>query len=130
MAYAAGVLDSDGSLGAYMSGPNRLLKLVITVAVLDARLPEWLEARWGGNTSRFVDNRDNNARPLWRWQIQGRKSRGFVSDLLPYLVIKGEQANLYLRLCDTVTKGGYKVTPDTRELREELAAELKRLKWV
>jgi len=130
MAYAAGVLDSDGSLGAYISKERQILKLVITVAVLDHRMPLWFQERWGGIKSRFVDNRDNNSRTLWRWQTHGIKSGPFVRDVLPYLVIKGEQANLYLALADTMTAGGFRVTPATKALRLELAAELKRLKWV
>lgn len=128
-AYAAGVIDSDGSLGAYLSGKNDIMKLVVTVSVLDPRVPAWFMERWGGGVGEQVNTLEKG-RVLWRWQLVGIKSATFVRDVLPYLVAKREQADIYIRLASTMTSNGCRVTQETKALRREWVEELSRLKWV
>lgn len=127
-AYAAGVMDSDGSFGVYQSGSS--MKAVCTVSVLDPRLPAMLQGYWGGSVTMQRDKRLEEPRPMYRWQLGGMKSATFVRDVLPYLVSKPEQALLYIKLCGTMTRGGCKVSEETRQQRREWMEELSRLKWV
>jgi hypothetical protein len=115
----AGLIDGEGHITISKSqpGPNATRKYVtksgvqtcrripydtwqfllnIGVTSTDKRLIAWIEEHFGG--THYTDKRQQrNWRCAYRWRILGRSAQErFLLGLLPYLVIKREQANLAL----------------------------------
>jgi len=127
--YAAGVVDCDGSIGGYMSGKYESLQLIVVVGVIDPRLPVWLMARFGGKMRMQAKSQHHpEHRDMYRWELNGLKAAAFVKAIKPHLVIKAEQAEVFLQLAKTVTPTGKRLSPEMKATRRILVAELSALK--
>jgi len=106
LAYAAGVVDSDGSIGIRLdtyamrvrrvdAGP--VYKERVTVRQIEPQAVELFHHAFGG--SRFMTvPRKKNAQPLHSWQIVDRMAATFLGAIAPYLRIKRRQAELCVEL--------------------------------
>ena len=91
-AYAAGVLDSDGSLGIYYAN-GKTTKSQITIAVQDMELLEWFQERWGGR----IENNGRGQR-VNKWVVGNAQERiDFLTDVLQFLHTKRDIAELVLQ---------------------------------
>lgn len=101
-AYTAGLVDGEGSIGLTPWRSSHLP--IVTVTNTDVRVIEWLEARFSnGNRSTLTRNVLQH-RPRLNWRLSGRRAYAFLKELTPYLVLKGEQAELVFEYYDS---GGY-----------------------
>ena len=106
LAYAAGVVDADGSIGIRLdtyamrvrrvdAGP--VYKERVTVRQLEPQAVDLFQGAFGG--SRFMTRpRKNNSQPLHSWQIVDRMAATFLAAIAPYLQIKRRQAELCVEL--------------------------------
>lgn len=106
LAYAAGVVDSDGSIGIRLdtyamrvrkldAGP--VYKERVTVRQIEPEAVELFHHAFGG--SRFMTApRKKDAQPLHSWQIVDRMAATFLGAIAPYLRIKRRQADLCVEL--------------------------------
>jgi hypothetical protein len=94
-AYAAGVLDSDGSLGVYAVG-NGHAKSQVVIAIQDTELLLWLQETWGG---RIESNGKNQRVNKWIASTANIRKQ-FLLDVLPYLRTKKEVAQLVIDYID------------------------------
>ena len=96
--YLAGFLDGEGSIGTTHSGKSRLVTGRVTIANTNHELLHLLKAQFGGS----VSVRKAGSKPGWRpfgsvtWT--GRKAQYILERVLPYLILKREQAELCLQL--------------------------------
>lgn len=105
LAYAAGVIDSDGSIcvgvatGTTRSAgvsPRRYIE-VVSLGQIDVGAVDLFHRAFGG--SRFVStSRRPGARPLHGWRVTHRRACALLEATLPYLRIKRTQAQLCLAL--------------------------------
>jgi len=105
-AYAAGVVDSDGSIGIRLdtyamrvrkikAGP--VYKERVTLKQIEPQAVDLLHEAFGG--SRFISAPQNpRAQPLHSLQIVDRMASTFLEAILPYLLIKRRQAELCIEL--------------------------------
>ena len=106
LAYCAGVIDSDGTIGVKRStygmrvvkgcaAPNYSER--ISVKQVERQAVDLLNLLFGG--ARYVQNPSaGKGKPLESWDINNRKAAVCIYALLPYLRIKREQALNCLRL--------------------------------
>lgn len=106
LAYAAGVIDSDGSIGIRLdthamrvrklkAGP--VYKERVTLKQIEPQAVDLLHDAFGG--SRFISAPKNDrAQPLHSLQIVDRMAATFLAAILPYLLIKKRQAELCIEL--------------------------------
>ena len=104
--YAAGVVDSDGSIGIRLdtcamrvrkvkAGP--VYKERVTLKQIEPQAVDLLHEAFGG--SRFISAPQNpRAQPLHSLQIVDRMASTFLEAILPYLLIKRRQAELCIEL--------------------------------
>ena len=99
-AYAAGVMDSDGSISINRNRrANRRIQFIVTCKVSQTNNAsiKFLQSRWGG-TSYCYDQKVNpnipNRKPIHTWRLNSRQTDQFLHDIYPYLVMKKEQARL------------------------------------
>lgn len=101
--YLAGIVDGEGSLtlSAYHRSDEEQDRLrytaVLSITNTNLDLMKWLIRNFGG----VYYCKDNSGNPKWKlsysWRPKGRRNtENLILALLPYLVIKIEQAKLFL----------------------------------
>lgn len=129
IAYAAGLLDGEGYVGintAFDRKASKTLSYGVRVQITNtnAALMTWLLDHFGGHVAQ-----DKNRRAGWkdayRWTVNGRNAGQLLSALLPYLVIKREQANVGISLCDLqVRLGRRQPSPEDLAKKEEMKSKI------
>lgn len=108
LAYAAGIMDGEGSVGLYRkSSTQRFRYPKCSVDNTSIELVEFMHKYFGGSlTSR---KRKSYEKDLYRWQIQGQRCMDFLEDVLPYLKEKEKvrRAKLILSQYKKITKYSY-----------------------
>jgi hypothetical protein len=109
--YTAGILDGEGCISIYISKrwDKRQDKFVfrpvleISIYQADKVLTDWLLFHYGGKV--YEHTMKNSTRPEYQWIAPRGKSReDFILEILPYILLKRNQALLaleYLRLPHT-----------------------------
>ena len=99
--YLAGILDGEGHITIRI---RHLLKRYYSpfIEVTNTRklLLEWIQSRWGGSIvedSYARKNRSNTA-TCWKWRIESNRVKDVLKQVMPYLVIKKEQAQLVISM--------------------------------
>jgi hypothetical protein len=132
LAYLAGLLDGEGTLGVYGRTEKGRREYVVAcvVANTSTTLMEWLVTKFGGS---YKARKQTNKgwKVCYGWSIHDRrKIADLLPHVLPYLVIKKEQAELMLQL--PYGGGGKNNHPPEykkrlRDLRESLVERTRRL---
>lgn len=120
-AWAAGFFDGEGCVLIYSYVGNELSTAVSISNTHRASL-EIIESVYGGRISE-IKMRDLAKQQSYIWQLGGKNSEAFVSDILPYSVVKKPQLELYL-YARTLLR------TDNHDERLRVITECKRLKKV
>ena len=111
LAYAAGVIDSDGciSLTRWRANYNKSTKykLQVVVQMTTPEVTRYLNCiffdEFGGHY-RQHPRREANRAPVYCWSLSCRNSAGFLRLILPYLRGKADQAKLAIEYCEAVQR--------------------------
>lgn len=102
IAYLAGFLDGEGSLGIYENGRGFMAKM--SAGQVDLRPLELLRETFGGSIT--VDKRSYTTRfstsTIAQWQVAGNTAYEALLELRPYLLLKGEQADCLIALQESI----------------------------
>lgn len=104
-AYAAGFFDGEGSIDIRFSITSRGAKkyerfhLRVCVVQIDRRPLDWLCERWGGSVSK----RKNGG--LHTWVLSTASAAKFLSDVLPFLIVKRDEAQIAMEFQRTMRSG-------------------------
>lgn len=113
LAYAAGVIDSDGYIGVKHSDYRvRVLKdcqtptysARVIVRQVEPQAIDLLHAMWAGYRG-VHDPSAKRGRPLHSWQVTSAGAGRALGAVLPYLRIKREQAVNAIEVCRLVQMG-------------------------
>lgn len=125
LAYLAGLFDGEGTISCSITETkkgNKALHKQLSIFNTNFTLITWIISRFGGT----IHSRKRNK--VWKeeHQVKWSAEDGYwlLRAVLPYLVIKREQAELYLALHETKTT---KVTTEIQEQRELLVARVREL---
>lgn len=136
LAYAAGVIDSDGCIYVDRFKDKRkkhglyVYALRIKVCQSDNQAVVWLSDTFGGSWREYPYDKykySNNKKPLFIWQINNMKAVELLKILIPYMKIKTKQAKLGIGYKDAILRKGQKMTDKLREKKEELAIKMRNL---
>lgn len=98
LSYAAGFVDADGSISVVVGGHSKTnvvyYRLLIQVTGRNPIVPRWLASKFGGFVTIDKKNQHGVDRRYYHWSILGSKAAQFLSEIMPYLRIKKEQAEL------------------------------------
>jgi len=97
LAWAAGVVDGEGSIGAYTNGASAYV-LSLQVGNTDFRMVSKLHDMFGGSLRET--NPCASGRTYWQWKINAQKAGEAIRLIMPYLVTKKEQAEVALVFVD------------------------------
>ncbi len=100
LAYAAGVIDSDGCISICNEmrndRPHSYHRLNVRVCTIDTRLLNWFKITFGGNT--YLQNKPHgNRKACYAWQKRDNPAAEFLTAILPYLIYKQDQAKVALQ---------------------------------
>lgn len=90
---AAALIDSDGSI--HIQKQNHVLRCSYTST--DLIIPEWFKSIYGGNIYGHSEKRINR-RESYNWIITAVGAEAVIRIIQPFLLLKGEQAELGLKL--------------------------------
>ena len=100
LAYFAGILDGEGCfcLHSHTAKPSfrgHIYACAIHVGNTDIRLLQWIADRFGGRV--FAEQRQNAKwKDVWRWYARTDDMDVWLPAVLPYLIIKRDQAELLM----------------------------------
>jgi hypothetical protein len=117
--YIAGIIDGEGCLQAHLY-PKLVLRL--EVGNTHPGLGEWLrEVTGGGSVSAF--DRGHGARRIHLWRAYSGTAAPLLREVLPYLIIKREQAEMFLELAE-MAKGRVTLPAEAQAHREMLVGAI------
>lgn len=136
LAYAAGFIDGEGSIGISKAMPRPGWKTRNTTPVYEVTLTvvntveapmAWLHAEFGGSL-RLKKPAANRWRPQWCWVLGNRQAADFCRMVLPYFKVKHRQAQLCIDFMErkALTPKRYKMEVPAEELaaREAMRIEM------
>lgn len=136
LAYLAGIIDGEGciSVDAVPSpstgAPSHNLRVVVTNT--SERLILWLKSI--GGTVRLSQRRTvpRHWLPIYRWVVHGKNASTLLAAILPFLVIKRDQAMLALEFMALPSgrRGSKPLDPALLREREIIAAKLTAAKQI
>ena len=126
LAYLAGLIDGEGTISCSVTTTSKgFLALHKQLSIFNTNLTliSWITTRFGGK----VFSRKRSSKWKEEHQVKWSADDGFVllQKVLPYLVIKRKQAEIYMALHNTKNVGG--VSQETQDFRKKLVAELQEL---
>lgn len=128
-AWAAGFVDGEGYLHLQPTWPKRTLanwKPRIEVAQTDPRPLYKLQQLFGGVVLKLRIR--ENRRQAYRWDCTGPCVRGALERMIPYLIVKREQAQVLLDYCNNMKPRGGRLTVGDVQLRTTLVQKLLNLR--
>jgi len=124
-AYIAGIIDGEGTLTIRKKKPAAKVShrpphysVTFSVSNTEASLIHWLQNRCGGSVH-YYENRCKNCRPYARWDLQTQQAVALLQQVIPYLLIKNEQAKLAMEFLAHCPRGRENPRSDNRVALEE-----------
>lgn len=120
--YVAGFFDGEGCIssqeswipGKYEKFPR--INLQISITNTDKEVLNLIRGRFGGQISKHTKK---TGKLCYAWKLTGKdKMRVFLLSVLPYLIVKKEQALLALEFIDTLRKENLGCVPLPKEVHE------------
>ncbi len=120
-AYAAGIIDADGSI--YIGKSGKYHQLGVKIGMSSSAAVDYIEYHFGG----YVNTNFHKAlnKDQFVWSLSGSKAKLFLEQLLPYLKVKQEQARIALNY--PVGIRGRPVSEDDLEQREAIRRVISKL---
>jgi hypothetical protein len=121
LAYAAGIIDGEGTIGIYGHRKNaskyKYSDLVVQVANTKVELIQWLQFKFGGKFCFFQPHRLRQS-SFYNWRLYNKKAVEFIKLILPYLKIKRANAELAIEYQSRKGRKGQHLTDTKRALQE------------
>ncbi len=114
-AYAAGIVDGEGSIYFSRNRKSRWPSPVVSVASTDRELLEWLRSRVGGSIIEKRTYQPHHARS-YDWKLTDRRALDFLKIVHPFLVIRRK-----IMRCDILLMEYIACTPHNGRYTSEMA---------
>jgi hypothetical protein len=129
-AYAAGLFDGEGHIGIAVAKNGRgelYHRLMIDITNTNVEIVHWLFERWDGviHAPRYFAKEE--WRTAHRWTVCDGRAMRFLEDVLPFLIIKKEQAELGIEFQKTKTRGGFGAPKPDLVYRDEVREKISNL---
>jgi hypothetical protein len=95
LAYVAGVFDGEGSV-SITCAQQRYHTLRVEIVNTNPMLMQWLVEKMGGKITPLRQNQGLGTKPVFAWILRNLNAEVFLREVLPYLIVKREQAELAL----------------------------------
>lgn len=129
LAYAAGFFDGEGHICISFATARKCrghsydrYMLSVSMSQNDPVALQWLAARFGGNVRQLKASRgyDKKIYRRWDWSLACQNAMEFLLLLRPFLMVKGEQADIAIEFQRTMDMRRKPTPPDMLDKRREL----------
>lgn len=129
LAWAAGIIDGEGCIRLVKSKRRTGFSWAVKVGVwnTDIRMLDRLRQLFGGCVTQRESGYKGNRRPAWEWVVTHKKAAEVLSDVMPWLTVKCEQAELAI-LSRRYLRPGRKLASRSRKEIAEQIEIVERLK--
>jgi len=139
LSYLAGIIDGEGTIRIGKSSPpikypnhNPKYYAAISIGMVDKKVIEIIVKKFG---SKIREECVPNRKKIYRWGTSGNKVvPNIIKQLLPYLIVKKEQAKLVIKFCEKQNHIGFRrneyLPIKELQLREEFYWKVKKLNVV
>jgi hypothetical protein len=104
LAYCAGIIDGEGSIGIYRRLERRTYRITVAVAMCETEAVTLLCELFGGSIAVGCRTDRDKHRPQYAWHAAASMGALCLREILPYLRIKKAQAVNALRLQELNTE--------------------------
>ncbi len=104
LAWAAGIIDGEGCI---LIKEGVALRVVVNVENTDPRMLIELRLAFGGSIALRKGVSKSKRRPIWQWDISAKKAEAMLTAIRPYLICKGDQADIALAARAHTKPGGH-----------------------
>ena len=99
LAYFAGYLDADGSIGIFKHKSKSCkrgyaFELIVQVSGVKKKSVQLFHCNFGGSLGSYKNKVVKNKQKIWIWAICARKALFFLEQIYPYLILKKPQATI------------------------------------
>lgn len=129
--YIAGLFDGEGHVSITVTQREGQTDPKLCVKLTNTHLPvmEMFKEQYGG-TFYLQKKSEEHHLQVYQLSLNVTESKKFLSEILPYLVIKKRQAEIALEFSSTIYRRGRKpVTEEEKNLRESLMTEMRAEKY-
>lgn len=130
LAWAAGIVDGEGSINLRQAPSRGYWELRVAVGNTDPRMVVLLREMFGGSVSTYQPK--GNRRLLWKWHVSNRLAEKCLRQIMPWLVTKKDQADLGLRSRELILPKRGRVgrfrSPGVDETSSDLAVKMRALR--
>ncbi len=113
LAYIAGFFDGEGSISIAQGIDKNSIFYFTSIRIGQSgkrgqQFCNWMKIKFGGTVwSGYVEGKQR----FYKWEINGLKGRLFIKQILPYLRLKKEQAELVMEFQKILSSYRYKSHP-------------------
>jgi len=126
LAYLAGFFDGEGCVSIILNSKSGALTLTVSISQLDPRPLILCQKRFGGSLHRERDHRGFRTRVSW--QTSSRLALAALEQLRPYLIVKGEEADIGISYQRRVMAWAGEDKQAERDFRLQMRDEITALK--
>ena len=95
LAYFAGIIDGEGCFAMHQQPVGHVFALQLQIGNTSPQLMEWIRSKFGGSVN--LEKRNNpRHKPVFRWLATADSLDAIVPAIIPFLVVKKAQAELFL----------------------------------
>lgn len=132
-AYAAGLMDGEGSISIKQSSGRKIAwRVEIRISNTDREMVEWMKERFCGTVHEERASRIKRGwKPIFTWTLCGSlDGRQFLRGILPYSITKSEQSRLTLEFWEGYPIDGSRSYPSDAEKnrRCDIVERMRKLK--
>lgn len=117
LAWAAGFIDGDGSIGIYRNGKRQAYILFLQATQVNPAPLKVLQELFGGSVRQQPGG--GKRRDYFLWAIAAQKAGSALRQILPFLQMKREEAEIGLAFQDGRHRVGRKLNPEELAVIEE-----------
>lgn len=131
--YTAGLFDGEGTFTISSLKRNELPDYVfaeIYITNTNQEVMSWLKDNFGGSI-RLSRRLGKNWKDCYKWFLPAKRRKEFITKILPYLIIKKNQAKLLLELFTLMEnqkaslRGKNGLTLEESKLRQDILVKVK-----
>lgn len=127
--YAAGFFDGEGCVQIGPGGHSPFI-LWVRITNTDLSVLKWFSERLGGSINVQTppkNGRIKQAKPCWFWRLYSANAASFLETILPYMIVKLEQARLAVEFQKRVVNGTNNVSDEEICIRRSYALRISEL---
>ena len=110
-AYASGYIDGDGCvyIGKTIQKPKNVIVYEYSIQVVSVKIKvlECFKAQFGGTVRKKPDRERH--REAFCWTIKNESSVSFVTNILPYMIDKKKQCEIFLTFAQSIRPNNFKI---------------------